>query len=326
MIPTACEVVIVLPAAFLALHPVLIREIEHLGCRVTAVSSDAQGLKESLARVLPTAEVLIVGTERVDGAFLDSCPRLRLICKHGAGVDNIDLAEASGRGVLVTRAPGMNSTSVAELTVGLMLCLSRRIVQNVSTVRSGLWEPVAGQDLHERTLGLVGVGAIGQAVAVRAVGLGMHVLGFDVAIARGCVNDGPVAYTSFGDVLARADFVSLHVPLTAETRHLIGRPQLCMMRRSAWILNTARGGLVDERALLAALREGRIAGAALDVLELEPPVQNMFAGMDNVLITPHIGGYTSDAARALAERAVSNVRAYLRGEELEDVVHLERRP
>jgi glyoxylate reductase len=248
--------------------------------------------------------ILSLLTTRVDGELLDRAgPQLRVVANYGVGVDNVDLDAARSRGVLVANTPDVLTDAVAELTIALTLALLRRVVEGDRFLRRrARWEFslefMLGETLRGKTFGVVGPGRIGRAAAALAEGLGAHVL----FAGRG---DGLDA------LLATADVVSLHVPLGPETRRLIGSDELRRMRPSAVLVNTSRGQIIDEDALVAALREGTIAGAALDVYEHEPEVREELLALENVVLTPHIGSATRETREAMGLLAVDALRAVL---------------
>ena len=251
--------------------------------------------------------LLTLLTDRVDAAVLDACPHVRAIANYAVGVDNIDVAEAKRRGIPVGHTPDVLTAATADLTLGLLLSIARRIPEGAEQVRAGgwgIWRPdwLLGADLDGMRIGIVGRGRIGEAVARRATGFGLEVLFF----ARG---EQPLA-----DFAAGLDFLTLHCPLTEETSGLVDARVLDAMRPSAYLINTARGGLVDQDALLRALSGGGIAGAALDVTDPEPlaPEHPLFRA-PNLLVTPHIGSATRGARAAMADRAVDNLLAVLAG-------------
>ena len=249
-------------------------------------------------------------TERVDASLLDACPRLAAVANYAVGVDNVDLAAASERGVPVGNTPGVLTEATADLAWALMLSAARRLPQAERAMRGGgwSWEPdfLLGEELSGATLGIVGMGRIGSAVARRAEGFGMEV----IHTSRG----GGVP---LDELLERSDFVSLHAPLGPDTVGLIGEPQLRRMKPHAILVNTARGPLVDTDALVRALREGWIAGAALDVTDPEPlPPGHPLLDCPGLAIAPHIGSATHRAREAMADLAVDNLLAALRGERM----------
>jgi len=249
--------------------------------------------------------------DRVDGALLDAAPRLRAIANYAVGTDNVDLVAAAARGIPVGNTPDVLTDSTADLAIALMLAVARRIPEGMSAVRDGDWrewspEWLLGRDVSGATLGIVGMGRIGGAVARRAEGFGMEILH------TGRPGRDGIALE---DLLERADFVSLHCPLTPETRGLIGAPQLERMRPDAYLVNTARGPIVDQAALAEALRAGSIAGAALDVTDPEPlPPGDPLLGAPNLVVLPHLGSATRRTRAAMADRAVDNLLAALSGE------------
>ena len=248
--------------------------------------------------------------DRVDDAMLDAAgTQLRVVANVAVGYDNVDLEAARRRGVVITNTPGVLTDATADMAIALLLAVTRRLGEGERRIRSG--EPWAwsidfmlGRGLRGKTLGIVGYGAIGQAVAARARAFGLEIL-FTRRSGGGVTLD---------ELLERSDFVSLHVPLTDATRHLIDAAALARMRRDAYLVNTARGPVVDEIALARALRDGTIAGAALDVFEREPEVHSELLGLENVVLVPHLGSATVETRTAMAELAVANVVAVLAGE------------
>jgi D-3-phosphoglycerate dehydrogenase len=241
--------------------------------------------------------VVVRSRTKVTAAVIARGERLRVIGRSGVGLDNIDLAAAERRGVRVVYAPGASAISVAELTLGLLLCLLRRIPDADRSTRAGGWERTrfVGREAFGMTLGIIGFGNIGVEVARRAAPWGLRVLFADPLRARPIPPGVAAEEVSLDDLLAAADVVTLHVPLRPETRNLLDGCALSRMRAGAYLINTARGGLVDEAALLAALRSRRIAGAALDVFETEPPAGSPLLGEPNVIAVPHIGASTREA-------------------------------
>lgn len=275
--------------------------------------------EESLIAALRDADALIMlGTGRVTRRVIEAAPGLRIIARHGTGTDNIDLDAARERGIIVTNTPDATTASVAEHTVGLLLAVSRRIALADRGLRAGNWGVrgrCLGVDLAGRTLGVVGFGRIGQRVAtICHDGLGMRVVFHDL-------QPPPAGWDwaerlSLDGVLSAADAVTLHVPLTQATRHLIGRRELALLKPTAILVNASRGPVVDEQALIEALRQRRLAGAALDVFE-EEPVRGVhpLCEFDNVVLTPHIASATAETVRRMALEATEEVLAVLQGRE-----------
>lgn len=257
-------------------------------------------------------------TERVDAELLEAAPRLRAVANYAVGYDNIDLAAATARGIPVGNTPGVLTEATADLAWALLMSAARRLPEAEDDARTGVWgwEPdfLLGQDVHGATLGIVGMGRIGSAVAWRAAGFGMEVIHTS--------RDG--SGVPLEELLRRSDFVSLHAPLMPETRGLIGEPELRLMKENAVLVNTARGPLVDTDALVLALQEGWIAGAALDVTDPEPlPADHPLLACRGLAIAPHIGSATHGAREGMADLAVDNLLAALRGERMPHCVNPE---
>jgi D-3-phosphoglycerate dehydrogenase len=264
----------------------------------------------------------IVSTDPFDESVFAACPDLRVLARVGVGVDTIDIDAATRAGVAVTITPGMNASTVADHTLSLMLACCRRLLENDRSVRLGAWDRggvLNGTELTGATVGIVGVGEIGRAVARRLAGFDVEVLGSDPA---GVTYDG-VRLVPLDELLERADIVTLHVPLTTATNGLIGAAELARMRPGALLVNTARGGVVDEAALLAALRAGRLAGAGLDVFDDEPPVGSPLLELPSVVITPHIAGISISSQQAMLTTAVDSVLDVLAGRAPAGVVNPE---
>lgn len=273
------------------------------------------GMKpEELRAVVHEYDGLVVRSEtKVTTEVLDAAARLRAVGRAGVGVDNIDVAAATARGVIVMNAPDGNTMTTAEHTVALLLALARGVPQANASLRAGKWErkKFVGVELRGKTLGVVGLGRIGRVVASRARGFDMKVVAFDPFLAPEQLANTEIELAPLVEVCARADFLTVHTPLTAETRGIIGAKELAAMKREARVINCARGGLVDERALYDALKEGRIAGAALDVFEQEPPTtDHPLLTLENVIATPHLGASTVEAQEGVAVTVAEQMRDY----------------
>jgi phosphoglycerate dehydrogenase-like enzyme len=255
----------------------------------------------------------IVSTDPFDASVFAGCPQLRVLARVGVGIDTIDLAAATRAGVAVTITPGLNAATVADHTLSLILACCRRLLENDRSLRAGAWNrgrDLNGIDLTGTTVGIVGLGDIGRAVARRLAGFDVEIVGSDPA---GASWDG-VRLLPLDELLAVCDVVTLHVPLVVGTRSLIGARELALMRRGAILVNTARGGVVDERALLHALRDGHLAGAGIDVFAQEPPGGSPLLKLPNVVVSPHIAGISVGTQQAMLESAVDAVLAVLAGD------------
>ncbi len=288
-------------------------------CEVQIWPADEAALADLLGR----AEGLYTyGHMRTDGALMDRMPQLKVIGNFGVGVDHIDLAAARQRGIPVGNTPGVLDGATADQTFALLMAAARNLVVGDRYARSAAfthYDPrmLVGQEVHGATIGIVGMGGIGRQVARRARGFDMTVLYHNRRRDAEAEAALGVAYATLPELLRRADFVTLNVPLTPETRGLIGRDELALMKPTAFLINAARGGVVDHQALTEALAHGRIAGAALDVTEPEPlPRDHPLLALDNVIIAPHLGSATRQTRQRMAELSVANLLAGLRGEEL----------
>ena len=259
-------------------------------------------------------------TDLIDQELLDHAPALKVIANYGVGFEHIDLAAATQRGLPVTNTPGVLTDATADLAFALILATARRMVEGDKRVREGrftYWAPLLflGHEVSGKTLGLIGAGRIGQAVAQRARGFGMRVLYYNrTPLSPAAEQELHVSFAPLEDLLREADFVTLHVPLTPQTRHLIGRRELELMKPTAHLINTARGPMVDEAALVAALRRGEIGGAGLDVYEQEPQLSPGLTDLDNVVLLPHVGSATIETRTRMGLMAAANLLAGLRGE------------
>jgi D-3-phosphoglycerate dehydrogenase len=260
---------------------------------------DESKMVEIVARENP--EVVVTGAEPITKQVLEAGPNLRMIMKHGVGVDNIDIQTATTLGILVANAPGTNTEAVADMTIAMMLALLRGVYNAVQSTKSGGWERFVGHDLGELTIGVVGTGKIGLAVIRRLRGFGSDVLAYDIVHNQDLLSHPKVRYVEMAELLQDSDVVTLHVPLVADTKAMIGRNELEMMKPTAYLVNLARGELVDEVALFEFLQQKRIAGAAVDVYAVEPPKSSPLIGLDNVLSTPHIAAYTYESMEHMSQ-------------------------
>ena len=276
--------------------------------------------EEDFLNMIGEYDALIIGAHEFSRKAVEKAKKLKIVSKHGAGLDNIDIAAAKEKNLCVTNVPATNSDAVADLAFGLMLDAARKISFASSCVKKGLWDRVIGTDVCYKTLGLIGFGAIARNVARRAAGFGMNVLVNDPFIDSIPEGFSHVKLTSFEGVLKNADFLSIHVPLNDNTRNLIGRDQMASMKKGSFIINTSRGGIVNEEALHEFLENGHIAGTGLDVTEKEPPVGSPLLELDNVTILPHIGMYSREAINAVSTICARNVVKMFNNEQLDNVV------
>lgn len=303
----------------------MLRAAQGLEVLTLAGAAKPMSLKEAIRE----ADAVMVRVAGVDRGLIESAPSLKIIAKHGVGYDNIDVPAATRRGIPVTFTPGTNARSVAEFALGLMLAMTKRLCWSHQALRAGRLarkEDYMGGELFGKTLGIVGLGRIGSHLAgLCSNALGMRVLCFDPHVdATVFAGLGVERVTDLADLLPVSDFVSINCPLTAATRDLIGEDELGLMKRSAFLLNTSRGGIVNEEALHKALTQGRIAGAGLDVFLNEPPSRDHpLLRLDNVMATPHLGGITEEAMRGMATMAAQDILLALAGRRPRNVVNPE---
>ncbi len=267
-----------------------------------------------LKAAIPEFDALVVrSSTKVTADVVEAAQKLKVIGRAGIGVDNIDVGAATLRGIVVMNTPQENAIAAAEHTLSLMMALARRIPQADASMKAGKWEKGAfmGTEIYNKTLGIIGIGNIGGIVAERAVGLKMRIIAFDPYIPPQTATRKGVSLVSFDELLARSDFVTIHVPLTEETRNIINAAAMKKMKPGAMIINCARGGIVNEKDLFDALSGGRIAGAALDVFEHEPPVGSPLCSLQNVICTPHLGASTVEAQENVSVAIAEQVADYL---------------
>lgn len=275
-----------------------------------------------LKRGIKGAEALICFLyDSIPGSILSSAPKLKIVANAAAGFNNIDTAAAQAAGVWVTNTPDVLTEATAELTLALLLGVARKIVPADRFLRQGKFRGwdfylFLGNQLAGKTLGIVGMGRIGQAVAQRASAFGLKILYHnDLRLPAEREQELGASYTPFAKLLKQSDFISLHVPLTSKTRHMIAAPQLASMKPTAILINTSRGPVIDEKSLVEALKKGRIAGAGLDVYEQEPQIEKGLMSLENIILLPHIGSATVEARNGIAITAVQNVLAVLHGKQ-----------
>lgn len=281
-------------------------------CEVVKADMSQKMTEERLVGVLQGIDGAIIGVVPMNARVFEYAQDLKVVSMHGVGVDHIDLVAAAQRGVVIANCPGANDQSVADLTIGLMLSVARAIPSGDKVVRAGGWGAYAGSEIWGKTLGLVGLGRIGRGVARRALGFDMKVLAYDPYVSPAEIGRD-ILSGSIDDVLRQSDYVSLHAALSVETRRMINAERLRSMKPTAYLINTSRGALVDEEALYIALVGKHLAGAAMDVYDLEPPRDNPLLQLENVIFTPHIGAHTREAIERMGVMAAENVLRTLEG-------------
>ncbi len=310
----------VLTPSFSRLSAAPTERAAELGLELEYHTDDHPKSGRALVHALAGVEAVLVGLDTIDAEVLAACPNLKVVAKHGAGVDNIDVEAAAAAGVTVVNTPGANADAVADLTMGLLIMGARRIREAEDSLRAGRWEVFFGTELTGKQLGILGFGRIGRAVARRAVGFGMRVAAYDPFIPDDAVAEVGAAPMSLTEVVAGSDFLTLHLP--AGDGPLLNRELIESMPTGAGLINAARGGLIDEVALASALHEERLAFAALDAFASEPPAaDDPLLHAPNLIATPHIGAYSDTANANMGTWAVEDVVRVLQGEEPRFPVH-----
>jgi len=268
-----------------------------------------------VAQLFPGIDGYIAGLDGIDANALKTADRLKVIARYGVGFDNVDLAAAREKGIVVTNTPGANSVSVAELAIGLLLALARQIPEAVNAVHQGKWPRYSGVSLEGKTVGILGLGAIGKQLARRLTGFDCKILAFDPFADTAFAKDNHIELATMEEVIEKADFVSLHLPLLPETRGIVNDNFLNKMKKGSFLINTSRGEAVDEDALLKALQSGHLKGAGLDAFTLEPPdPKNPLLALPQVIATPHLGAQTDGATSNMGWLAMRDCLAVLKNE------------
>jgi D-3-phosphoglycerate dehydrogenase len=306
---------LVTPTSYGKNDPRLKTELEQVAFSVTYNPTGKPLSSKEVAALLAGVDGYIAGLDVIDRAALESADRLKVIARYGVGVDQVDLEAAREKGIVVTNTPGANSVSVAELALGLMLALARQIPEAAHEVQQGKWPRYAGVTLEGKTVGILGLGAIGKQLARRLAGFDCRILAYDPYIDEVFARERSIGCEAMETVIAEADFVSLHLPLLPETRGLVNDEFLAKMKKGAYLINTSRGEAIDEAALLRALQSGHLRGAGLDAFIQEPPnPANPLLSLPQVICTPHLGAQTDGATSNMGWYALNDCLAVLRGE------------
>jgi D-3-phosphoglycerate dehydrogenase len=306
--------VLIATRSFGSSSPKPMQMLKDAGVEVLRVDANSPSVHDDILKLVPDINAIIVGLVPITGKIIEHSTNLKIITMYGVGVNHIDLEAARKKGVIVTNCPGSNDQAVADLTMGLMLTVARNIPQIDRDIREGYWKKYLGGELWQKKLGLVGLGNIAKGVAHRAKGFDMQVSAYDPYASAETAGALGVSLISFEELITESDFVSLHAPLTEETKDMFGGEQFKSMKPSSYLINTARGGLVDEQALYVALSNGEIAGAGLDVFVEEPLKNSKLVELKNVVLTAHTGTHTKESIERMGVMAVENVLRVLRNE------------
>ena len=301
------ERILVTPRSFGKNMPELFEMLEQAGYEVKRNTTGAILSHEQMREMLADCVGVIIGVDPLDAEILACAPHLRAVAKYGVGVDNIDLDYCQSHSIRVSRTVGANSEAVADYALALMLAVARSVVQIDGKCRKLNWGKITTRDVSHATLGLFGLGAIGRLVAKRARGFDMKIMAYDPYWPEEFARQNSIERAEPQEIFQNADFISLHLPLTPETEGFVGRKELAMMKKDAVLINTARGGLVDEKALLEALKEKQIYGAGLDAFAHEPPEDNDWFALDNVVLGSHCAASTRGATENMGRMATENL-------------------
>ncbi|MGQ9508738.1 MAG: phosphoglycerate dehydrogenase [Thermodesulfobacteriota bacterium] len=281
--------------------------------------------QEELKKILPDYDAIIIRSEtKLKKELIDGCQRLKVIGRAGIGLDNVDLAAATKKGIVVMNTPMENAIAAAEHTIAMMMAISRKIPQANASMKSGKWEKrrFIGVELYNKILGIIGIGVIGTIVADRARGLKMRVIGYDPYLSKEVAEKKGVELVSLDELLRRSDFITIHTPLTEETRNLIGKSAFEKMKPGVILINCARGGIINEKDLYEAIKAGKVAGAALDVFEVEPAIGNPLLELDEVIGTPHLGASTGEAQENVSIAIAQQIVDYFVSGEARNAVNI----
>lgn len=299
--------ILVTPRSFGKNNPELFDRLRDAGLEVVRNDTGAILTEAAMKERIADCAGVILGVDPMNASVLAAAPALRAIAKYGVGLDNIDLDTAKARGIAVSRTVGANSNAVADYALALMLAVARKVVLIDGRCRQRDWGKITSIDLYGKTMGIIGLGAIGRCVARRARGFDMKVLAHDISWDDAYAAQNGIERADVDRICREADFITLHAALTPENRHMIDAARLALMKKTAILINTARGDLVDEAALLDALKEKRIYGAGLDVFASEPPAEEVWYGLDNVVMGSHCSSSTAGATETMGTMAVDNL-------------------
>jgi len=305
--------ILITPRSFASSSDKAIKMLTARGYEIQRNNTDRPYKKEEILNLIKDIDGIIIGIDELSAEIIEKANKLKVISKYGTGLDNIDIHMATNKKIIVTNTPTANVDAVADLAFGLILSLARRIPEADQKTKNGKWEKIIGKSVWEKTLGVIGLGKIGRQVVKRARGFQMNILGFDLVKDKKFAQRYGIKYVNLEKLLQKSDYITIHIPLNDATRGMISYKELEKIKREAFLINTSRGGIVDEQALYKALRNNQLKGAALDVYHSEPPVESPLKELDNVIMTPHIGAYTEEAIENMGMQAAQNLIDVLEG-------------
>lgn len=305
--------ILITPRSFASSSDKAIKMLTARGYEIQRNNTDRPYKKEEMLNLIKDIDGIIIGIDELSAEIIERADKLKVISKYGIGLDNIDINMATNKNIIVTNTPKANVDAVADLAFGLILSLARRIPEADQKTKSGKWEKIIGKSVWEKTLGIIGLGKIGKQVVKRAQGFQMNILVFDLIKDKKFAQRYGIKYVNLEKLLQKSDYITIHIPLNDATRGMISYKELGKIKKEAFLINTSRGGIVDEQALYKALRNNQLKGAALDVYSNEPPVESPLKELDNVIMTPHIGAYTEEAIENMGMQATQNLIDVLEG-------------
>ncbi len=310
--------VLITPRSFASTSKKPVEILHEQGYKLTFNHMERPFTKEEMLEIIPEMDGVIIGIDPCDEDIIKTARKLKVISKYGTGVDNVDLKVAAREGIVVTNTPEANVEAVADLAFGLLLALARRIPETDRETKAGNWKKIIGVSVWRKTLGIIGLGKIGRHVVKRARGFEMKILGYDIYYDEEYSRNYGVEYVGLEELLVKSDYISIHTPLNKATYNLIGNKELDIIKNTAYLVNTSRGGIVDEEALYVALRDNKLKGAALDAFLEEPLVDSPLKELDNIILTSHMGAYTEEAIENMGIIAAHNLIEVLKGNEPEN--------
>lgn len=308
--------------SYVPIHEEMVRRLKEAGADVRCLMYNQALDKQNIVDAIHDAAIYITAVSPADREIIDAAPNLKYILKTGTGLDNVDIEYATEKGIFVSNAPGENAISVAELAIGLMISISRKIPQLDQRTKDGEWHPSNGFECQGKTLGIIGFGSIGMKIARMASAFNMKIIAYGIYKDYNAASELGASFVTLDRLLEASDYIVISTSLKKANYHMIDAGALDKMKSSAFLINISRGALIDEAALLQALRAHKIGGAALDVFESEPPAEKL-PNLNNLIATPHIGGTTKESVERVAQVTVENVRRFIHHETMKNVVNQE---
>ena len=313
--------ILITPRSFASFSDKSLKMFTERGYEIKRNNTGRPYEKEEMLKLIRDIDGIIIGIDELSAEIIEGADALKVISKYGIGLDNIDINTATNKKIIVTSTPTANVDAVADLAFGLILSLARRIPEADKKTKSGKWEKIIGKSVWEKTLGVIGLGKISRQVVKRAIGFEMNILAFDIVKDKKFVQKYGIKYVNLEKLLRKSDYITIHIPLNDATRGMISYEELEKMKKNAFLINTSRGGIVDEEALYDALRNNKLRGAALDVYNNEPLRESPLKELDNMIMTPHIGAYTEEAIENMSIQAAQNLIDVLEGKEPQNRVN-----